>query len=366
MASQVVEPYFEGNMSEPKFMNLANVIAERIKAGRYPDILPSIAGFSKEFSVCPATVKRVLSQLRDWDLADGEQGKYVRVNPKAVGNPYFHKNIVVFATLSTLSQPFYAIVLENLNKAFSSIYLCFHLFVSLEQFKECGFRPDCIIAANYCDDSVLEILKNYCHPKNIIKLNHADKRYHYVASDSRKAGYKALAYLAEECGHTHIGMLATQINYTYGCFRLRYEGACEYAAAHKNIRLSIAEIPETLEATEASCNAVETLLQTDPCITGIFASCDIIALGVYAYAVKHSRSIPEDLAVIGFDDQRFCQTIYPHLSTFSENAPETVEILFKLVKEVLLGQPVSLRHHTVSPRLLVRGSTMTRKQGIKS
>ena len=156
-------------------------------------------------------------------------------------------------------------------------------------------------------------------------------------------------------------MLATQINYTYSCFRLRYEGACEYAAAHKNIKLTIAEIPEMLEATEASCSAVETLLQTDPCITGIFASYDIIALGVYAYAVKHSCSIPEDLAVIGFDDQRFCQTVYPQLSTFSENAPEAVDILFRLAKEILLGQPVSLQHYTVSPRLLVRGSSIARK-----
>ena len=345
-------------MPKAGFMNLANVIADRIKSGTYPDVLPSIARLSNEFGVCPATVKRVLSQLRDWDLADGEQGKWVRVNPKAVGNPYFHKNIVVLATLSTLSQPFYATVLESLNKAFSSIYLCFHLFVSPEQFKECGFQPDCVIVVNHCDDSVLEILRDYCPPECIIKLNHADKRYHYVASDSREAGYKALAYLAEECGHTHIGMLATQMNYTYSCFRLRYEGACEYAATHENIKLTVAEILETQEATDATCKAVETLLQMDPCITGIFASYDIVAFGVYAYAVKHSCSIPEDLAVIGFDDQRFCQAIYPSLSTFSENAPETVDILFHLVKKVLLDRKIPLQHHTVSPRLLVRGSTI--------
>ena len=203
----------------------------------------------------------------------------------------------------------------------------------------------------------METLKRYYPSGNIIKLNHADRRYHYVASDGRMAGYEALAYLAEECGHTHIGMLATQTNYTYGCFRLRYEGAREYAMTHDKIKLTVVEVPEAQESTEASCGAMEELMRKDPRITGVFASCDVIALGVYAYAVKHSRSIPHDLAVIGFDNQDFCRTVYPQISTFSENVPETASILFELVKKVLADAATPLQHHTVSPKLLIRGST---------
>ena len=344
-------------MSKIEFMSLAEKIADGIKSGIYQDTLPSIARLSEKFDVCPATVKRVLSQLRDWDLVDGERGKCVRINPKASGNPFFHRNVVILADLPTLSCPFYAQVLNRLNESFGSVYLCFHLFVSPEQFRECGFQPDCVIVINYYSDSDMETLKRYYPSGNIIKLNHADRRYHYVASDGRMAGYEALAYLAKECGHTHIGMLATQTNYTYGCFRLRYEGAREYAMTHDKIKLTVVEIPEAQESTEASCGAMEELMRKDPRITGVFASCDVIALGVYAYAVKHSRSIPHDLAVIGFDNQDFCRTVYPQISTFSENVPETAAVLFELVKKVLVDAAMPLQHHTVSPKLLIRGST---------
>ena len=70
-------------MSKIEFMSLAEKIADGIKSGIYQDTLPSIARLSEKFDVCPATVKRVLSQLRDWDLVDGERGKCVRINPKA-------------------------------------------------------------------------------------------------------------------------------------------------------------------------------------------------------------------------------------------------------------------------------------------
>ena len=344
-------------MSKNEFMNLAVEIADGIKSGVYQDALPSISRLSKSFDVCPATIKRILSQLRDWDLVDGERGKCVRINPKAAGNLFFHKNVVVLVDLKALSFPFYAQVLACLNEALCSIYTCFHLFVSPEQFTECGFFPDCVIVMDYNDISMKQ-LKQYYPAGNLIKLNQADERYHYVTSDNRKAGYEAIACFAEKCGHTHIGMLATQINYTYGCFRQRYEGAMEYARTHENIQLTIMEIPETREATEASCEAVEKLMEKDPEITGIFASYDIMALGVYAYAAKYSRSIPRDLAVIGFDNREFSQTVYPQLTTFSENASGTSEILFGLVKEILADDSVPLRHHVVPPQLIVRGSTV--------
>ena len=58
-------------MSKIEFMSLAEKIADGIKSGIYQDTLPSIARLSEKFDDCPATVKRVLSQLRDWDLVDG-------------------------------------------------------------------------------------------------------------------------------------------------------------------------------------------------------------------------------------------------------------------------------------------------------
>ena len=54
------------------YSEIAKKIAENILSGKYPDTLPSIATLSDKLKVCPATVKRVISQLRDWDFVSGE------------------------------------------------------------------------------------------------------------------------------------------------------------------------------------------------------------------------------------------------------------------------------------------------------
>ena len=48
---------------------------------------------------------------------------------------------------------------------------------------------------------------------------------------------------------------------------------------------------------------------------------------------------------------------FVNISTFSENVPESASILFELVKKVLADAATPLQHHTVSPKLLIRGST---------
>ena len=56
------------------FKTIAKTIADGIKSGVYTETLPSIARLSEQFDVCPATVKRILAQLQDWDLVTGEHG----------------------------------------------------------------------------------------------------------------------------------------------------------------------------------------------------------------------------------------------------------------------------------------------------
>ena len=71
------------------FTEIANEIASGIREGKYPDTLPSIRALSEMFSVCPATVKRVISQLRDWDLV------FRTIFFHFFGNPDTHSNDAV-------------------------------------------------------------------------------------------------------------------------------------------------------------------------------------------------------------------------------------------------------------------------------
>jgi len=344
---------------ESPYIKIAKELAERICCGVYRGSLPSISRLSTEFKVCDATIKRTMSQLRDWDLVDGQQGKCVLINPKALGNPFFRRRIVVFAPMAKVYNPFYGSILDHLNTSISSVYACFNLFVSLEQLKECGFRPDLLIAVDILpSSSLLQELSGYVIPERLILLNQMHSRYHYISTDNFRAGYAAIAYLAETCGHRHIGFLASQLQYSEACLKKRHDGALQYASEHPELVLTSVEIPDKGIADEY-LPWVEKLYQLDPEISAIFGSTDLIAVSVYAYATKYKLNIPEDLAVLGFDNQRYSRTLYPPLSTFSEKSDEMGRHLFELAKQLLICKSPAIPQSRmiILPELLIRQST---------
>ena len=336
-----------------EYTAIANKIAEQIRDGKFTDTLPSINTFSKMYSVCPATVKRAISQLKDWEMVSGEQGRCVRVIPRASVNPFFHKNIVVLVQTRSIEIEFYNKVIVYLNDCLDRLHTCFHIFVSEKQFRECGFEPDCVIVI---EKKVSKELLIYTPFEKIIKLNYPESGYLSVATDNRQAGYKAIEQIAETFGHKKIGMLTSQLQYEYGCFRDRFLGATDYCSVHKEISLITENVPEEVADALTLLPCVENLFRKDPEISAIFTSSDAFALGVYAYAAKNKLKIPEDFSVIGFDNSVFSRALYPQLSTFQENHDETGKNLLAMIKTILLKQDIAQKNVVISPNIVLRNS----------
>ena len=338
------------------FKTIANEIADGIRSGTYTETLPSIAQLSKQFKVCPATIKRVIAQLQSWHMVSGEHGRCVRINQKAEGNEYFHKNIVILVTLYSISIPYFEDTLTLLTNMLSKVYITTHLFFTEEQIEDCTFKPDCILAISNTSQVMLEALMEKFPECPVVRFVHISNNYSFVAPDARKAGYVAIQHLADECGHRHIGIIATQLKYKKDCFRQRYEGALEYAAKHPAIKLSMVEVPELEMDGHASYHLMGTLMKKDPEITAVFATCDMLALGVYAYAYQNNLRIPDDLAVIGNDNQDFGKCLVPALTTFGDNSMEVAQLLMQQIFDALKGSK-AMKAVFSDPCLIIRGST---------
>ncbi|REJ07538.1 LacI family DNA-binding transcriptional regulator [Halobacillus trueperi] len=89
----------------------------------------------------------------------------------------------------------------------------------------------------------------------------------------------------------------------------------------------------------------------------IFTGSDEIAAGVLMEAKALGMKIPEDLAVIGFDDQPIAEMIDPALTTIrqpiKEMGTESVGMLLRLLK----NHPLEQKHQELSVELVVRSST---------
>jgi len=168
--------------------------------------------------------------------------------------------------------------------------------------------------------------------------------------DSREAARAVVDYLLGR-GHRRIAMLAG----TGGPQCVRVEGYREaMAAAGASASVTITEA----FSEEAGFAAAQTILDSDARPTAIFAANDLMAIGVMRAARERNLSIPDDLAVVGFDDISPASLVSPPLTTVSQFQAH----MGKRAAEVLLERLRGLRppHGTTEEvrfRLMERAST---------
>jgi LacI family transcriptional regulator/LacI family repressor for deo operon, udp, cdd, tsx, nupC, and nupG len=94
------------------------------------------------------------------------------------------------------------------------------------------------------------------------------------------------------------------------------------------------------------------IFQTD--VTAIFCYCDTIAAGVFEACRKSGISIPDDISIIGFDDNTISEIMQPTLTTIHQPKQEIGEIAMNMLLDCLSGGNVE--NVLLDPYLVVRES----------
>jgi DNA-binding LacI/PurR family transcriptional regulator len=68
--------------------------------------------------------------------------------------------------------------------------------------------------------------------------------------------------------------------------------------------------------------AMESLLQLDNPPTAVFVASDVVAFGVLTVIREHGLRVPEDIAIVSFDDVPMARYSYPPLTTVHVPAVE--------------------------------------------
>jgi DNA-binding LacI/PurR family transcriptional regulator len=104
----------------------------------------------------------------------------------------------------------------------------------------------------------------------------------------------------------------------------------------------------------AGRTAAGALLGRHPEIDGIFAASDLMAVGAIDAARAAGRRIPDDLAVVGFDDGDVAETSDPPLTTIRQPIDEMGRDMARLLVAQLGGAPPG--GLTLRTALVVRAS----------
>jgi LacI family transcriptional regulator, galactose operon repressor len=102
--------------------------------------------------------------------------------------------------------------------------------------------------------------------------------------------------------------------------------------------------------------AMDRLLRRGCQFTAVFAASDVVALGVIGAARAHRIRVPQELAVVGFDDIPLSSHFDPPLTTIHLPAYELGYSVGRALIDRIAGRPVPVRS-VLETQLVVRGST---------
>lgn len=107
---------------------------------------------------------------------------------------------------------------------------------------------------------------------------------------------------------------------------------------------------------ETGYAAMQEILQKSPLPDAVYAMNDMMAFGAVRAIRERGLRIPEDIAVVGFDDVRLAGFCDPPLTTMHEPDEEHGREAAKMLIAVLNGAAIEDKHVTLRTRLVVRDS----------
>ncbi|WP_372349296.1 LacI family DNA-binding transcriptional regulator [Streptomyces sp. KL116D] len=119
-------------------------------------------------------------------------------------------------------------------------------------------------------------------------------------------------------------------------------------------RIPVAEGGFTLASGAA---AMTSLLDAHPDLDAVFAANDLMAQGVVQVLRERGRRVPQDVAVVGFDDSSVAITCAPPLTTVRQPVEEMAAAMARILQEHITGERTEPTSLVFPPRLVVREST---------
>jgi DNA-binding LacI/PurR family transcriptional regulator len=179
----------------------------------------------------------------------------------------------------------------------------------------------------------------------------------YVDVDNRQGAQSAVAHLIAS-GRRRIATITGPLDTSPGTDRRQgYRDAVAEAGLKPD---------HTLEACgeftrEGAAAAMTRLLEVHPDIDGVFAASDQMAAAALAVLVASGRQVPEDVAVVGFDDLAIAQSTNPQLSSVRQPIEEMGHEMARLLVEAVDAADPVPRRVILATELIRRESSAGRR-----
>ncbi|WNF27199.1 LacI family DNA-binding transcriptional regulator [Streptomyces sp. C11-1] len=212
-----------------------------------------------------------------------------------------------------------------------------------------------LLVAVHADDPLPELLEQLGMPCVISGARHAAEPLASVDSDNFEGARAAVEHLVSR-GRRQVATITGRLE-VYGAQR-RLDG---YRAAVSEAGLAPDEhlIAPADFTEEGGARAMRELLARRPALDAVFAASDVMAAGARQVLREAGRRIPEDVALIGFDDSVVARHMHPALTSVRQPIEEMGRRMAQLLLDEIAGRaPGAERPTVVLPtELVVRDSS---------
>jgi DNA-binding LacI/PurR family transcriptional regulator len=159
-----------------------------------------------------------------------------------------------------------------------------------------------------------------------------------VVTENEKSGYTGAEYLISQ-GHKRIAFLAGPINSFSPAAQERYTGF-RRCLSDNGIDFDEHLFKEcNFWYSKAGYEGFAQICSSTTDFTAVFAADDLLALGVMQYAEENHIAIPDQLSIIGFDDDRVASFCHPRLTTFAQNKVLIADLAAETLLQLIVGIP---------------------------
>jgi len=181
-----------------------------------------------------------------------------------------------------------------------------------------------------------------------------------VVCDNYSGGYQGMRHLIE-LGHRKIGVVAGRVAQKGGSFDVGSERVrgIKQAAEDLAVGVEIVYSPSFETASFEIGREIGTaMIAAKSGITAIFATTDMLAIGVMHAAHALDLDLPRDLSILGYDGVLESSLTFPMLSTIAQPIHEMGQIAATTLIDHMRGVSKSPRQVVLENTLIQRASTI--------
>ena len=331
----------------------------------------TIKDIAKTAGISYSSVSRALNGLKGVSEHTRQKVKKIaedlEYTPNAVARGLVQKQTGTLGLiLPDITNPFYPEIARGVEERASLAgYNTFLCNTNYDLSKEESYllnllekRVDGIILAPVSSSSVFFEQRKHM-PVPFVYLGNTPERtkYSFVLTDNVRGGYLATRTLIEK-GYRRIGFISGKDDESPVGGRF---GGFKDAMDRYNMEISDDYIRFGDWRLKSGYEIIKQMIDLGVYPEAIFAGNDILAMGILQGIKEKGLSVPEDIAVIGFDDIPYASWPAINLSTIrqpkSRMGKSAVEILLDQLKKQIEYDPLfTAKKIILDPELILRGT----------